>query len=169
MEQQELRFQVVFKEQLICWSNIRPQANHSQKKAKEEVCSACFWYQLSAPSDLELKQSASEQHSCSHAQLLDLCIESPVLEESLCDDTLMTQSRHCRLLSSGMSEVAVLELEMRFPDRRLAGGSPRGNKKVVVGKQELLWSERAWDQREEAESAVLLQVGMEYSCSKQFE
>ena len=68
-----------------------------------------------------------------------------------------------------MSEVVVLELEMRLTDRRLAGGSPRGNKKVVVGKQELFRNERAWDQREEAESAVLLEVGMEYSCSKRFE
>lgn len=68
-----------------------------------------------------------------------------------------------------MSEMVMLEVEMRFPHRRLAGGIPRGNKKVMVGKRKLLWSERAWDQREEAEIAVLLQVGMEYSCSKRFE
>lgn len=43
MEQQELRFQVVFKEQLICWLKIRlGEANQSQKKANEEVHSASF-------------------------------------------------------------------------------------------------------------------------------
>lgn len=65
----------------------------------------------SAPSNLELRQSASEQHSCSYTQLFDLCIESPVLEESLCDDMGMTQGVCCQLLNS-VSEVAELELEI---------------------------------------------------------
>lgn len=87
-----------------------------------------------------------------------ICVLKAQSWKKACGDTGCT----LLALSSGLSEVVVLGLEMRFPDRRLVGGSPRGNKKVVVGKQKLSWNERAWDQRKEAESAVLLQVGMEY-------
>lgn len=124
----------------------------ARKRQKKRYILPAFRFQVSAPSDLELRQSAVPMLSCL------ICVLKAQSWKKACGDT------GCTLLavSSGLSEVVVFGLEMRFPDRRLVGGSPRGNKKVVVGKQELSWNERAWDQRKEAESAVLLQVGMEY-------